>query len=309
MAAGSGVSMTRARLALGTAQLAMDYGVANATGRPSADEAERILRTSVDLGVEYIDTAAAYGEAESIVGRFLNAGKRQKSLRVGTKLPRLPNHLPRLWLRREVNASIDRSRARLGVDAIDDLLVHAPGDLLEYGEALTEVLAEQQASGKVKRVGVSIYDPPDVRSALCHRVLSVTQFPFNVLDQRFAGDIVDELRSRHAMLARSPLLQGLLTLEPDQGQVMVPGSGPWLRRFHEVCAAHGAAPLAAAVGYAATRSGAEYLIVGVESADQLRTVASALDQPLPEALVRQLDEDFGDVPSDVRDPRRWRDLA
>jgi aryl-alcohol dehydrogenase-like predicted oxidoreductase len=299
--------MTAARLALGTAQLGMDYGVANQAGRPSPGQIDRILRTALDLGVDCIDTAAAYGEAEVVIGLFLRDVGRPESLRVCTKVPRLPNGLSGAALCREVGVAVDRSRRRLGLDTLDALLLHAADDLREYGEALVEALVEHRDSGRVRRIGVSVYDEADARVALSYRALEATQFPFSVFDRRVAqSGIVERLRSvGHETFARSSLQQGLLALSPECGQAAVPGSGPWLSRLTEVCGAHHVEPVWAAVGYAAVRSGADYLVVGVESADQLLGLWRALQGCLTAELVRDLDQRFSDVPAAVRDPRRW----
>ena len=59
------------RLALGTAQLGFDYGVANRTGVPAARHAETILSRAYDHGIRILDTSRHYGESERVIGRFL----------------------------------------------------------------------------------------------------------------------------------------------------------------------------------------------------------------------------------------------
>jgi aryl-alcohol dehydrogenase-like predicted oxidoreductase len=299
------------RLALGTAQLGMHYGVASSPGRPSADEIGRILRTALDLGVEYIDTAAAYGEAEVAIRRFLRAADHSGRVRVGTKTPRLPAGLSASALVHEVAAAIDRSRTRLGVETLDDLLIHSADDLREYGSRLIDVLMEHRDASRVRRIGLSIYDEADAMLALAHPSLAAAQFPFNVFQRGLTdGGAVERLRlAGHETFARSVLLQGLLSLSPDPGEAAVPGSGPWLASFGQTCASHDVAPVAAALGYAASRSGAHFLVVGVESAAQLREVSGFMQKPLPPALVREMDARFVDVPAAVRDPRLWGGVA
>jgi aryl-alcohol dehydrogenase-like predicted oxidoreductase len=289
----------------------MDYGVASSPGRPSAGEIDRILRTALDLGVEYIDTAAAYGEAEVAIGRFLRAADHSGRVRVGTKTPRLPAGLSASAVARDVAAAIDRSRRRLGVETLDDLLIHSADDLREYGEGLINVLMEHRDASRIRRIGLSIYEEADAMLALMHPSLAATQFPFNVFQRGLTdGSALERLRlAGHETFARSGLLQGLLSLSPDLGEAAVPGSGPWLASFREMCASHDVAPVAAALGYAASRSGAHVLVVGVESAAQLHEVAGLMRKPLPPVLVREMDARFADVPVAVRDPRLWGRVA
>ncbi|MDZ7809365.1 MAG: aldo/keto reductase [Arhodomonas sp.] len=56
------------KLALGTVQFGLDYGVANASGQVPVDEVRRILALARESGVDTLDTAAAYGESEAVLG-------------------------------------------------------------------------------------------------------------------------------------------------------------------------------------------------------------------------------------------------
>lgn len=297
----------RPRLALGTAQLGLDYGVANRTGRPGLKDAIAILRAAVEAGVRYLDTAAAYGEAEERVGRFLSACGRPDGLRIGTKLSRLAGGLTPREMNRQVAAAVDGSCTRLGVDQLDDLLLHSAENPLQYGADLVAALTQQRDRGRVERIGVSGYAVADCATVLDHDAFTVMQVPVSVLDQRFVTEgAIARLRSDgRTVLARSVLLQGLLTLEPDQGEARVPGAGRWLAQFRQICSDHGVEPVAAAMGFAAERSGADYLIVGVESPAQLEQVVGLMDRPLSEPLLDQLALAFRAVPEEVRDPRRW----
>jgi aryl-alcohol dehydrogenase-like predicted oxidoreductase len=300
--------VTRARLALGTAQLGMAYGVANPGGRPPTARIDRILRTALDLGVDYIDTAPAYGDAEALVGRFLSAANRRERVHVCTKLPPLRGGLSAAGVQHEVAVAVERSRAALGIDVIDDFLVHAPQDLRENGPALVDALLEQRHTGRTAHIGASIYDADDATMVLSCPGLSTTQYPFSVFERSVvASGVARRLRAQgHRTVARSAIVQGLLALDPDRGEAAVPGSRSWLDQFGELCAARGVPPVVAALAYASHQGGADYLVVGVEAPEQLVEAARALEHPLPADLIRELDERFADVPADIRDPRRWR---
>ena len=64
------------RLALGTVEFGMDYGVAASSGRPSFDDIAAILDAAEDAGVEFLDTAPSYGDAEILLGRLAGDGTR-----------------------------------------------------------------------------------------------------------------------------------------------------------------------------------------------------------------------------------------
>ena len=73
------------RIALGTVQFGMPYGIANQTGQVSAGEGRRIVQIGADFGVDTIDTAIGYCESEDVLGQI-----GVSSFRVITKLPKLP---------------------------------------------------------------------------------------------------------------------------------------------------------------------------------------------------------------------------
>jgi aryl-alcohol dehydrogenase-like predicted oxidoreductase len=174
-----------------------------------------------------------------------------------------------------------------------------------------DLLVEHQQAGRVRRIGISIYDAADARLAIACPSLGAIQFPFSVLHRELTEHgLVDDLRrTGHETFARSAFLQGLLTLDPVHGERAVPGSGVWLGRFREVCAQHGAEPVAAALSYAASRSGADFVVVGVDSAAQLRRLSAALAGDLPAGFADRIATRIAGVPPAVRDPRLWAGCA
>ena len=70
---------------LGTAQFGMDYGLTNKNGKVEENEAIEIIRKAISLGFEYIDTAAAYGDSEKIIGKALS-NISNNNLKIITKL-------------------------------------------------------------------------------------------------------------------------------------------------------------------------------------------------------------------------------
>ena len=86
--------MTMTRLGLGTVQFGQDYGMFNRGGRPSEREVAAILARAAGVGVGYIDTAPAYGDAEVLVGRYLPAAH---DIRIVTKLSPLTGDRIEAW--------------------------------------------------------------------------------------------------------------------------------------------------------------------------------------------------------------------
>ena len=66
------------KLVLGTVQFGMHYGINNISGQPSSNEVKSIIKTAIDSGVKFIDTARNYGNSENLLGRFMTYEDRNK---------------------------------------------------------------------------------------------------------------------------------------------------------------------------------------------------------------------------------------
>ncbi|MDO7853451.1 aldo/keto reductase [Hymenobacter convexus] len=195
------------RLALGTVQFGLDYGINNVAGRPDDTTVAEILSTAQAAGISLLDTAAAYGDSETRLGDWLSrtaAGARPFEL--VTKLAAGPAG--------EVRQALQESLARLRQASIYGVLFHQFAGFREH-PAAWEVLREAQAAGTVQRIGVSLYHPEEAEWLLAHPMgVGLVQLPFNVLDQRF-GPLLPALQQAGVEVhVRSAFLQGLLLRYP-----------------------------------------------------------------------------------------------
>ncbi len=303
------IPSTPSRLTLGTAQLGLPYGIANREGLLSDEAAEAILERAFALGVRSLDTAPDYGEAEARIGAFLERRGRPEGLVLCTKLPRLDADLSADELADVVSQALDGSRQRLRVDCIDVYLIHAADDLRQHGQTLVDVLVKHGEAGHLGRFGVSVYEPEEGESALTFSGLSAIQYPFNSFDRRFREQgFAQRLNEHgHASFARSPLLQGLLLLEPERLPSHLPQAKRWLDEWSRLLSDYALDPLAAALGYAVECSGARRIVLGVESIPQIESAVDAVGSPLPDGFSDEVGRRLEGIPREVFDPRSWAD--
>ena len=144
------------KLALGTAQFGLPYGISNKNGQVSQYDASQILIKAKSVGIGVLDTAIAYGDGERILGKCdLN------DFKIITKLPDFKEDKKELgtWFERQLSTSF----SRLDVKNIDGLLLHRPEQLFtEHGDYLYALLQEAKADGKINRIGLSLYDPSEI---------------------------------------------------------------------------------------------------------------------------------------------------
>lgn len=257
-------------LGIGAAQFGMDYGIANAQGRPSGEEIRRILAVAVEKGVRVIDTAAAYGESELALGRHLRYFGRCR-FRVVTKtvplsLARGTDDAPG-----RIREGVTRSLERLGLKQVDGLLVHQASDLLDPGgESVWAVLEALRDQGLVGRIGFSAYTGADIDAAMERFNFDLIQVPANILDQRLLhGGQLSRLAARGVEVhVRSVFLQGLLLMDPEHVPAYFDPIRNSLVGLRHALASRGITPAQGALAFARTLPAAT-ILVGVESATQL----------------------------------------
>ncbi len=168
-------------------------------GAVPAETALEALARAEELGCNFVDTAAVYGESEALLGRFL-AGRRDRWI-VASKYSGQPQGM---------TALVDEQLRRLGTDRIDLYQIHwAPRGRDEslYGE-----LEALKRAGKIRFAGVSLRSAGDIDHALGHPVIDALQLPVSLLDPEPLASRRALLRERGVgVIARSALRGGFLT--------------------------------------------------------------------------------------------------
>lgn len=272
----SSVLNTR-RLALGTAQFGLNYGIANQAGQVLINDAATILDCAAAAGLDTLDTAIAYGDSEERLGQI---GVNQ--WQIVSKLPQLPDRS--LDVSAWVRASVMGSLERLKVSCLGGLLLHHPADLLgSQGDALYAAMAELKSQGVVKKIGISIYQPDELDTLLGRMAFDVVQAPFNILDRRLIDSgWLGRLRDLGVELhVRSVFMQGLLLMP---GAVRPAKFQRWQALWDEWerwLIVHQLTPLEACLRYALSFNEIRRVIVGVDTPGQLKEIMTAASGNLP----------------------------
>ena len=254
------------KLGLGTVQFGQAYGVSNQRGQVPKAEVAAILDRAAKAGVQVLDTAANYGEAETVL-----AGFDISRFRVVTKTMNLSNGL---------DAVIARARQSAQRLKADTLLVHAAADLADG--ALWPALQRLKADGTFARIGISVYAAEKPAELAARFKPDVMQLPFSLLDQRLLADgTLARLAEMGVEIhARSLFLQGLLLMETAPEKLR--SAAPELERVRAKIQAAGSTPLGAALGFVLSRPEIAVGLVGVTSLAELNEILAAAESPLPE---------------------------
>lgn len=261
------------KLALGTVQFGLDYGVANAFGRVTTHEASAILQRAQACGMDTLDTAIAYGNSEAVLGQL--GVRHWKTI---TKLPAAPDDCKEVaqW----VHDQIQQSMTRLRVTQLHGVLLHRPGQLLEsMGPALYAALESVKAQGLTRKIGVSVYVPAELDALFDAYALDLVQAPLNILDRAlvesgWASRLHDAGVEVHT---RSAFLQGLTLMPPSQRPAKFNRWADVWNVWDRWLAREGLTPVQACLRYVTNFSEVDRVVVGVNTVSQLHEIVEAAE--------------------------------
>lgn len=202
-------------LSLGTVEIGLDYGISEQgeARHPSEADAHKLLHFALDQGINLIDTARAYGEAEAIIGRALKTRRREYIL--ASKV------MPRPGAPSLVRGQLEEGLAALQTDHVDIMMIHSRADQIEPDEETLAPIARAQRDGLVRFIGTSVYGPEAAARAIECGWFDCIEVGYNALDRRIESHVL-ELAERKdvGVIARSVLLKGALseryTFLPDE---------------------------------------------------------------------------------------------
>ena len=286
------------RICLGTATFGLDYGITNQQGKPSLEEIEKILALAIQFGVDQIDTAQGYGDAEERLGQI-----GIKDFQVTTKTLPPPDYIQLAnW---NISKTLESSLRRLKLESCHGFLLHDTGPLHNDGaEQIAKELHQLKSEKRVSRIGFSSYDHTEAE-LLCERYdFDMVQLPFNLLDQR-AGEsgALARLKKRGVSVSvRSVFLQGLLLSLPRSSQQNANLPLEAVEEFHQECQKHRVTPLQAALGFVLQEKDISSIVLGCASLKEWEEILFALKEPRVN-ITWSLQSNFQ---REMLDPRTWQ---
>jgi aryl-alcohol dehydrogenase-like predicted oxidoreductase len=194
-----------------------------AYGHVTAEEAKATVLRGLELGLNFIDTAPNYGQAEAVIGESVQYAIRNTQFAIRNPLVIIetkageyiaPNDvLTRDFSEANIRRSVAESKRQLRVDAIDVLLLHSPTpEEFGNGEPL-DALCRLRDEGEVHFIGVSVGGGTDEAVMLIRSgKVDVLQVDFNLLRPQMADEVFPLAQSESiGIVVRQPLASGFLT--------------------------------------------------------------------------------------------------
>jgi aryl-alcohol dehydrogenase-like predicted oxidoreductase len=304
------------QLALGTMTFSSGKGIYKILGSIEQEEADQMIRKSVDIGINFFDTADVYGDGESEITlgqSFRNLGIARKDVVIATKAAgRVGTGRNDIGASRgHIMDAVEASLKRLQTDYIDLYQIHAD-DFLTPVEETLGALNDLVSQGKVRYIGVSNWQAWKIADALgISERKNLARFETLQAYYSLAGrDLERELApmmeaKKMGLLVWSPLAGGLLAGRYDRHNQkaedsrrsaadfpVVDKERAWniIDTLRPIAEAHGTNPASVALAWLLTRSVVTSVLVGAKRLEQLEANLAAADLELTDEEIHRLDE-------------------
>lgn len=290
------------RLAIGTVQFGLAYGITNAEGQVPEAEVARILAHAGENNIRVLDTAALYGTSEKTLGHILPT---LPGFEIITKTSKAVGAENATEAAARLEVTFSASLENLRTSSVHALIAHEADDLIgPFGEALWQAMVRLKEQGLTQKIGASVYTGAQIDTLLARYPLDLVQLPFNALDKRLIeGGQLERLRQSGCEIhCRSIFLQGLLIQNPE---AIPPKFGPLsgvVRRLHHTFAEFGLSPLEGLIASVLGTPQIGRLVAGVTRLGELQELIAAEKRAL---RVLEASPDFSFALRDIRidDPR------
>ncbi len=287
-------------------------GWAAGWGPQDDEESVGAIRRALELGINWIDTAAVYGlgHSEEVVVRALKGVPEGERPYVFTKCSmiwdengEIGHNLKADSVKRECEESL----RRLNTDVIDLYQIHWPNPDEEIEEGW-QAMAELKEEGKVRHIGVSNFDVSQMKRAQAIASIDSLQPPYSMLDRGIEDEILPYCREQNiAVIIYSPMKSGLLTGKMTKKRAESLPEDDWRSRarafnepqlsknlglvdlLREIGGRHDASPAEVAIAWTLLHPAVTAAIVGARRPDQVDGVVGAADLKLSDDEVGEIE--------------------
>jgi len=248
------------KLAIGTVQFGLNYGISNTVGQVSIDEVGKIFNYATSKGECFADTAQAYGNSEEVLGLFTD----KYPLQIITKLK------SDFGSDEAVISAFSSSLNNLNLSSVYGLLYHDFQSFLNNPGSF-EILDNFKQEGKVKKIGFSLYYPEELKYLLENKVVfDLIQIPYSIFDRRFEPYFETLYQHGVEIHVRSVFLQGIIFMDQKKLSNFFNGFQSKLNLFHTICGQLQVSPGHAALQFAAVNKFIDKIVLGIQSLEHLK---------------------------------------
>ena len=256
------------KIALGTAQFGLDYGISNKRGKIPDNEIERILQFAYENNITTLDTAQAYGDSEEIIGK--NIINKKYNFDIVTKL------------HPDFNSDEDKyfnlSFERLNRNKLFGLLFHSFDSFIKNPLSFEKILRLKE-NGKIKKIGFSLYFPHELEYLIKNNFkIDIVQIPYNIFDRRFERYFKNLKEIGVQIHARSIFLQGLVFFPVNKLNNNLVLIKDKLEKLKSISVEYNITISSICLNFVAINKYIDKIITGIDRLDNLVEIISSLEE-------------------------------
>ena len=250
------------KLILGTVQWGMNYGISNTNGVPTDMELKEIFKTMDKAGIDTLDTAHSYGNAQNRLRSFITDKNKVISK---INISNIDN----------LKIQISESLSNIGLDKFEGFFFQNVKTLIK-NKVYWDQAIEIKKSGLVNQIGFSIYNPKDLFELIGRGVIpDIIQIPFNIFDRRFEPHLKRIKSYGIEIHVRSVFLQGLLIssylTDPigfEKWNVLWNNYRKWINQIE-------VSPVDACLNHVRSYDSIDKIVIGITSNQELKEIILA----------------------------------
>ena len=248
------------KLALGTVQFGLNYGINNTNGQVQISDIQTILAFANSVGLDTLDTAFLYGNSEENLGQC-----DLENFKIVSKLP--PCEVG------EIEATLEKSLQRLQQKNLYGYLFHH-FSTYQKDEKTIDTLQTLKAKGKVQKIGFSLYHPNELEILFDKNIdFDLVQVPYNLFDQRFDAYFPILKRKGVEIHTRSAFLQGLFFKDLNKIPPHFNSVLPQLEELNQ----YEIDKAALCLNFVVANPNIDKVVIGVDGVEQLKMNVESLD--------------------------------
>jgi aryl-alcohol dehydrogenase-like predicted oxidoreductase len=246
------------KLVLGSVQFGLQYGV-NSAGRPSNENIAEILLQASANGIQMIDTSAAYGNSELVLGEQMS--KICAEFKVISKYPRSERSLDQV---------LSKSLEDLKREKIYGYLLHH-FDVYKDTPSIWNEFQKVRMEGKVEKIGFSLYHPHELELILKRGdIPDIVQIPYNLFDRQFESYFGELKKNGIEIHIRSVFLQGLFFMDSESLPVRLQPLKPYLNELKKYAIDRKLSVAQVALNFTLQNKYIDGVLIGVDNEMQLK---------------------------------------
>jgi len=295
------------KLCLGTVQFGLDYGI-KGQKKPSLEDSIKILNYATQNGIDNIDTALAYGNAEEVVGEFLKKKtiSRDKLFIISKFKPNELDEVEPKNYAKVIKENYEKQLQRLNTDYLDSYVFHS--SRYAFDEEKLKAIYELKKEGKVRHCGVSVYYPDEAKVCIESPYVDFMQLPSSIFDQRMKNEGVFDLAIKNGSTqihSRSAFIQGLILMNEDEVPSFLEGAKPIIRKIDSLCKKYEISRIKLAMLYVKQFDAISHLVFGVDNIEQIKEDINIFEEDFSSDILKEIGKEFENIKTDIMMPSLW----